>query len=306
MKKYLLFWVLGGLLIVGCEEGVTPVLGTPEPYTAYGTFNPMSDTQAVRLYAIDEVLDTENTQPLAARVVSTNLTDGSQQVWRDSIVTFDDGQRGNVFWSAFRPTFGQRYRLTMERLADGATATVEMAVPPEVAIEVLPPVSTEIRGRLPIRINGAAPRLLRVRVRYDTGIVVLDNTTFEEGFLPTAEVTLSYQEQVQQVNGDWMIEVDILSDLLDLKQALLRVGDITSFPDPIGVRDIVLLLDIVEDAWNPAVGTFDPEVLVQPNTFSNVENGFGFVGAGYSLTRSILPDSLVLCRANYDVPGGCP
>ena len=40
------------------------------------------------------------------------------------------------------------------------------------------------------------------------------------------------------------------------------------------------------EEWVPPDGEFNAANLIQPGTFSNVENGFGFVGAGYRLQRS--------------------
>ena len=36
---------------------------------------------------------------------------------------------------------------------------------------------------------------------------------------------------------------------------------------------------ILDANWDPPEGLFDPEVLAQPGTLSNVENGYGFWGS---------------------------
>jgi hypothetical protein len=55
----------------------------------------------------------------------------------------------------------------------------------------------------------------------------------------------------------------------------------------------------VNEAWDPPGGEFDAELLVQPGTMSNVEDGFGFVGAGYELEREYLPPDSVLQDAGF-------
>jgi len=59
--------------------------------------------------------------------------------------------------------------------------------------------------------------------------------------------------------------------------------------------------------WVSPVGAFDENVLVEPGTLTNIENGFGFFGAGYIETVAWLPPDLLLLRAGFSdclVPGG--
>ena len=65
-------------------------------------------------------------------------------------------------------------------------------------------------------------------------------------------------------------------------------------------RDVTIRLIVANEAWNPPDGEFDPDVLVQPGLLSNVENGFGFVGAGYRLTGFWAPEDTIMVRP----PGG--
>ncbi len=52
--------------------------------------------------------------------------------------------------------------------------------------------------------------------------------------------------------------------------------------------------------WDPPGDTFDIDVLVQPGTLSNVENGFGFVGAGYRLLGTWVPlDTIIVGDSHF-------
>ena len=51
--------------------------------------------------------------------------------------------------------------------------------------------------------------------------------------------------------------------------------------------------------WDPPGGVFDADVLVQPGTLSNVENGFGFVGAGYRLSSTWIPLDTIIVGDSY-------
>jgi hypothetical protein len=85
-------------------------------------------------------------------------------------------------------------------------------------------------------------------------------------------------------DGGWRFVIEPIADkeLVDaaierqLAEGLLSPGDLVVL-DGMGI-DYRLL----DDNWNPPEGEFDPEVLAQPGTLSNVENGYGFFGSvGY-------------------------
>lgn len=59
--------------------------------------------------------------------------------------------------------------------------------------------------------------------------------------------------------------------------------------DYVFLKGLELHATVGDTAWNPAGGYFDPNILSQPGRLSNVENGFGFVGGGYSLNAPLNP-----------------
>ena len=282
---------LFALFLGGCDTDVNAVLGTDRVFTLYGVITPQADTQKVLVFPIEGVLRPAQPEPLDARFTSTDMQSGEQRVWRDSLKREDNGQYTHIFWSPFRAEFGRTYRLEVVR-SDGATARVDAAVPPfsELVEQETPegfPVIT------PILVDGDVPRLLKVEVTYVF--------RFKDPAAPEAQtkrVVLSYDDKVEQVAGGWVIPVNLSEDFRILRNRLLQEG---TFDRGFGIRldQILLRLIAASEEWNPPEGVFEAEVLVQPGTLSNVEDGFGFVGAGYRLQHAWLPLPEVIEAAGF-------
>ena len=59
---------------------------------------------------------------------------------------------------------------------------------------------------------------------------------------------------------------------------------------------ITVKLIVANREWRPPGGVFDPDILVEPGTMSNVDGGFGFVGAGFRLRESWMPTDTLLVK----------
>jgi hypothetical protein len=100
---------------------------------------------------------------------------------------------------------------------------------------------------------------------------------------------------INYVDGDLFFTLNLtadrtlLADSIDLaRNALMGIGmEITS----------------LDDDFVPPGGVFDPEILVQPGTFSNVTNGFGYIGsvARFRAEWTLSDESLRALR--YQTPG---
>ncbi|HEX7071281.1 MAG TPA: hypothetical protein VF190_10760, partial [Rhodothermales bacterium] len=152
MKRILTAAALAVVLVAsaGCEEGVDAVLESTQPFTLYGFFNPRSDTQAVRVFPIEPILEPTRPEPLEAIVRSTDLVTGETVVWSDSVVHFSDGTYGHVAYAPFRVEYGHTYRFEVSR-PDGNTSQAEVPVPGLVETDRLEPFTR----RLPNRIDAA-------------------------------------------------------------------------------------------------------------------------------------------------------
>ena len=273
------------LSLSACEEDVVAVLGTDLPFSMFGVLTPQQDTQWVRVFPVEGRLEPAPPGPLDARFTSTDLLTGETQVWQDSLIQEGNDQFAHVFWSAFVAPFGRAYRLEVVR-SDGAASGVVVTVPPPASL-VMPERTELAPAILPVFVQGDVPNLIRIEVTYryrfraPTGIEV-------------GTATVSYDGKQRRVTGGWSIDVTPRADL----RAIQRVLEQTITVDrQIGLKlaKLTLQLIVANAEWDPPGGVFDADVLVQPGTLSNVENGFGFVGAGYRLLDTWVPlDTIIV------------
>ncbi len=268
------------VLTTGCEESVNPILGTERPFTIYGFFNPVADTQAVRVFAIEDLLELTRPEPLDARVTSFDVQLGAQHVWQDSVVMFERARYGHVYWSAFRAEYRHRYRLEVTR-SDGESVQVEVTVPPLSEAVLLEPTIAPRFVFMPVLWQDA-PRVNNIRVRYYTSCGFFD---------------FDYGLEQEQVEGGTVVTIRFSDD------ARLIFAEVFFEPSctirDLKLLDIQLTVLITNEEWVPPSGVFDAELLVEPGTFSNVENGFGFIGAGYPASFRWEPSDSARVAAGY-------
>ncbi len=299
--------VLMALFSAGCDESVDPFIGTDLPYTIWGFLNAASDTQYVRVFSIsDELVPARG--PIDAQVFSTDLTTGQRQQWSYEQVQFDSLVQGHIFWSPFRAEHERRYQLEVIR-SDGARSSATVTVPSPVAVEV--DVDIDQRTVIPVRIVGDVPNLVGTRVTYNA-VNVPPTKAWPVG-TPIAEpvqlpVTVIYDNVVTRESDAWELEVDLVRDFIAVEAIYRRNCLITtvfgSAPD-IWLRDIEFTALAADSTWAPPGGVFDPNLLSVPGTFTNVENGYGFFGAGLGIRYSWTPTTDAKRAAGYDFEAQC-
>ena len=120
---------------------------------------------------------------------------------------------------------------------------------------------------------------------------------------PTAQgsqpdIVLRYDGKQRMTADGWVVDVALSEDIQFLREELAKTGN--WFPSfGVGLTSMTLNLMVVDNAWNPPDGNFDPTVLVQPGTLTNVVNGFGFIGAGYRLDTTWRPPEEALQQAGF-------
>lgn len=281
LKRLTVLPVLAAVAIAlsACEDSVDAVLQTELPFTLYGYFNPLADTQAVRLFTIDGILEQTRPEPIDATVSANELETGIEFAFRDSIVQFASGTWGHVFWSEFRPSHERTYRIEARR-SDGLVSAGQSTVPPMASPEVGETDLSDFLLPVPILWRNAPNLIDIVAVYYTTG---------------GAAVVEYGVEQEDHPDGR-RIELQLRRDTRDVLFNAIQLGFDEVFLDSIEVRVVVTSAD-----WSPPDGAFDPNVLVEPGIFSNVENGFGFIGAGYPLELVFMPTDAVRRAAGFDV-----
>ncbi len=277
------------LLSGGCEDSVDPFVDSTRYYTVYGYLDTALDTQYVRVIPIRQSLDTSvEAEPLDAAVTLTDLQSGATYALRDSVVRFANGRYGHVYHVPLHPVPGHTYRLEVQR-SDGAAASAEATVPAFADVSVEPPrafgndrfLQTVAWSDVP-----AQPFGIEVWYRFSRGFF----SDFQEYvfFYPPGRLE---PDRMLEVTVDLSADRKVLEDSLGAQtMGQLRLMGI-------GMR-----LTRQADAWQPPGGVFDPEVLSQPGTFSNVENGFGFFSAANRYTVEWVLTPEITRRLGYRYP----
>lgn len=285
-------------LLMGCEEAVDPVVGTDKAFSLYGVLQPRADTQWVRVYPIKDQLAPASPESLAATVTTTTVESGRTVSWRDSLIQEDDGRYAHVFWRPFDVDYGQTYRLQAAS-EEGETTHAEVTVPSNAALVLQEPQVNTSPVTVPVLVNVSVPRLINLEVEYYFQYERRENVGPNERI--EAHVTLSYTGAQRRSEEGWIIPIHLSKDFEILRD---RLRDAELWNPDVGLvmRNVTLSLAVVNEEWNPPGGEFDPDVLVEPGVMSNIEKGFGFLGAGYRLTKQWTPSSEVLKEAGWTLP----
>jgi len=294
----------GGFLIVtllmvaislfGCEENLAPRAHYDAvPFTVYGVLSPDLDTQSVRLYVPEDFPTLGSPEPLDVDVTSTDLYTGERRAWRDTVLVDPNGQHEHVFWSPFRAAFGHAYRVEVVRRADGARSVAEVRIPEPVTVRIV----NEGDPLVEVLIEGENIRALKPEAEYDVDI----------GDCQIVRNRFSYQGRERRVEDGWRFTLNLV---VDNRNILWDCVGITQFlPTPCPpyyhrLRALNLHVLIGDAVWDPPDGVFDPHLLSQPQALSNVENGFGFIGAGYRIVAPLRPSEEALALACFIYVGG--
>jgi len=265
---------------MGCEEEITQVELTDNAFSIYGVINPLESSQAVRVYKIDRLLELTRPEPIDARVQSTDLDSGTMITWQDSLVQFQNGTYGHIYWAPFQAQHNHRYRLEVIR-SDGVKAEVVTHVPPFSIAELQ---EHEINGYFVTQpvLWRDAPHLINITLRYFTNVGVF--------------VVKYHLDQTKEVGGQG-VTVNFRDDTRRVFQTAIFYG----------VSEVILYnvkMDVVvtDENWDPPGGVFDADVFSEPGTFSNVVDGFGFVGSGYPTDFVWVPNDEILEELGFSIP----
>lgn len=297
MKTRLLVIVIGWMLVLyGCTTSVDPILGTEHPFTLWGVINPKTDTHTVRVFEIEDRLRLLSPEPLDVSVASTHIQSGERRVWRDSTVQLADGDFRHIFWATFQTRPGDIYSLEVTDSDGESSRTSSVTVPPPITFEVLPPDLDQLDPiNLPVLIQGDPPQIPRIDVEYFAKTVPqLDSN------LPIPNpVIIGYEGTLLAEGDNLLLNIDLRKDF----QLIQRNFFVRGLPfDFITIDSLELRIHIGDKDWVSPVATFNPNLLVEPGTFSNVSNGFGFFGSGYMERAAWLPPGELLQRAGFIRP----
>lgn len=281
-------------IVLGCEASVSPITGTSKAYSPYGVLTPDLDTQWVRVYPVEDLLTPIDSEPWDLRFTSIDLATGHTRVWQDSIVQEPDSQLVHVYFAPFEAAHGRTYRL---RIRDGGGRQTHLTVriPQRVRIEQHPFDIVGDQVHLPVFVDGEAPNLLKVVVKYK---VQFDMPTTQRSIEDVSTtIPLAYRNHARPVEGGWRIDIRLDQAFETVSKKVRHRAWVSDWGTRLLKAELVLL--VANKEWEPPGGMFDPEVLVEPGMMTNVENGFGFVGGGYTEKEVLeVPDSIAV-RAGF-------
>ena len=307
-------WVLVPALLLGvlaagtgCDESVDAIVGSDIPFTVWGFMNAGADTQYVRVFPVTDQLIPDPRDGLDARVFSTNLTTGERREWAYEAVRFDSLISGHFFWSPFRAEHEHRYRLEVIR-SDGEVSNVEVTVPSEVDFDIQVDLDNPL---IPVEIRGNVPYLIGLRVTYHA-VNVPPMLAWPAGTPISGAVqlpvTIVYDDIVERIDDGWRVEINMARDYTGVQSVFGRNCLITvseqSAPD-IWLRTMEFTALAADSTWAPPGGVFDPNILSVPGTFSNVNNGYGFFGAGQGIHQDWTPSVETNLAAGYNFEPKC-
>jgi len=280
--------------VLSCNEDIILRDDFPQPFTLYGVLSPDLDTQYVRVYPIDDFPRLDQEVPEGIRFSSLDLQTGEEIIWTDTVDIAPNGQQDLVFKAIFKPVYEHIYRIQAERLSDGAISYVDVRIPPEVTIrteEVILPAPNE--AILRFIVEAERIRVLKPDVTYSVRPIGLGS--------PSRAYLLPHHRAEIPIENGWEIPVNIWVDRLFVQNFYnVELGTL------LGIRPFAFILNqiqidlIVGDAeWDPPSGVLDPNLLSHPTVLQNIENGLGFVGAGYRISARFNPSCAFVTDAEY-------
>ena len=273
-----LYFCTALLTLSACTESVHPIIGDERPFTIYGFLDPTTSEQYLRVVPVSEDFSTVSSQDVDAQVHTIDLTTNERVAWTKQRILFPDSTEGYVFAAQFTPIVARSYRLEVEN-SEGERVSAVTTVPPVISINRMA-TSSQLNPLFIIEAD-EFPNIVQADFVYE---VVALQPSMSARANYTLEIPVSYRGTESASDGGWRIQTRMQNDFEQVKEAFASICIITDF---LGLRSVNFEFFIGDDSWVPPGGEFVRDILLQPGSFSNVENGYGYFGSGYAVTFSI-------------------
>ena len=275
--------VLVASSLAACDESIPKPDALEETYTLWGAFNPGSDQQFVRVVPITDTVSLGSRDPLGVEVRSLDLLTGTETSWRDSVITYPGGAIGHVFTSNLRPNFESRHVFSVIPSDGGREVSALVPMPPLVEPILQTVRLTAAEATYPIFWPGA-PQVNNPTLTY----------FFEDGNCNRDSLQVPFPGTSDPAEFGWQMMLRLDEDT---EPNAFRI----SFPT--ALLKLTVQGEVASEGWRlPLAAANDPELLIQPEVLTNVENGFGFVGAAYTVEKSWVPTIDELQRTPFERP----
>ncbi|MDX1740840.1 MAG: hypothetical protein R3178_06080 [Rhodothermales bacterium] len=268
-KNLTLLVIVAVLALGACSDTVDPFIESDRRFSLYGMLEMDRDTQYVRVVPVTLQLEPSSEAPLDVTFTSRDLVTDDVVVWRDSLMQLG-GEWTHIFWAPLRIQASHTYRIEVDGMVDDVVTQLETTAPDRISGEVLAENLTlsPVNGTPPGTQRVRWPNLDREPFRVELWYRFLDR--IEAPFIDVLSPAGAVLVPPAPGSSGWDVRVDLRED----REQMRDVIDIESN----ALMGLGVEITLLDAAFQPPGGVFDPDLLSQPGTFSNVENGFGFVG----------------------------
>lgn len=272
--SFFLAALISGLL-VACENTVEPFADSSRHFAIFGFLDAAADTQYLRVEPTRPRPDRQEASTEVPSLTTTNLFTNESVVWRDSTIQLENGSTGLLFWAVFKPTPGHAYELEVKR-EDGATSSATTAVPDFDDIEIMAPRQGFSGLVQTIVLGDVSRRPEKVEISYEVALAPGDSHS---------TIHIDYGGFGAPVEDGWQIIARLSRDR-ELINSRLSVAPSRALL----LYEVSMTVRLLSSDW-PL-----PE---SEGRFTNVVDGFGFVGSAATHTVQWKLDSLVVEQLGF-------
>lgn len=269
--------VLGGLLglsLSGCENTIEPYAERAETYSIQGYLSETRQNQFIRVKRLDAPFAGERARSVEATVQLKNLTDGTQETLRDSVIVFEDEGREIVthnFWTDTPIQPETEYRLVVEA-PEGERTTATATTPASTQAQAAPDSADCLSGFTVAFPPIQDDRLVRADVEFEYRVGGSDKTT-----------TLAYSQQDglrEREDGSVFFRFEPEDLLLNTYEPVNDESE-ECYYTPLCVNlasaHVTIRYTYLGPDWEGTVPEEDPTL--DPTESPYINNGKGFFGA---------------------------
>ncbi|MDX1617622.1 MAG: hypothetical protein R3224_02470 [Balneolaceae bacterium] len=253
------------LFLAGCNDSFQPFdENTVYNFSMYGFLDASADTQWVRVVPARQEFNMPPTIP-EVTVTLEDLQSDSAVVMNDSLKIPGDGFNFLNFWTTMNIRHGQTYRLTAEG-PDGEVSRVTVTIP---EMYPTPQLKQQQEYNEPITFSLEifdVPKLADVQTWWFLGL-------FGPNLAERKLITFNYRNVANEVaEGDYTV-------LIDPEKELEEIERVTLLPPGGQIRVLYRQIYVASAGpdWIEGIASLDDPTYSIPNSYSNVENGLGYV-----------------------------
>lgn len=284
------------LSLPGCDPEVDVLRPSEQHrYSLFGALDVAADTQVIRVDPIYDTTQVGAPSELPVNVVLENLDTGEQVLLHDSLTTLPQGDRTiqvHNFWTSHPIQTSTSYRVAVRE--DGATITSATTTTPsgKPALDhdnafLLPCIFPDQCGDNSENIEENTFRITVQNVQHVAGVnVIYPITRALPGDTLRLRHEFSYYAAVEDKGSFFEVPIFYRPELVDIDPGTAPVqtcASRTDFTHPYALVAIAAGGPTWPEHWRG-----EPlDLVAQPDTFSNVRGGHGFVGGVYSDTIKV-------------------